>query len=48
VQFLHGANEDDLESVTKYSENIGLAFQIKDDILSEIGDEKLLRKASRK
>ncbi len=45
---LHGASERDIEKVTNYSENIGLAFQIKDDILSEIGDEKILRKTSRK
>ena len=38
------ANEDDLERLTKYAEKIGLAFQIKDDILSEIGDEKVLGK----
>ena len=28
----------------EYANNIGLAFQIKDDILSEIGDEKVLGK----
>ena len=38
------ASENDLENITKYAENIGLAFQIKDDILSEIGDEKILGK----
>ena len=41
---LAGASEKELESLTKYSENIGLAFQIKDDILSEEGDEKILGK----
>jgi len=41
---LSRANEDDLERLTKYAEKIGLAFQIKDDILSEIGDEKILGK----
>lgn len=41
---LAGASENDLENITKYAENIGLAFQIKDDILSEIGDEKILGK----
>lgn len=40
------ATKEDIEKLTKYAENIGLAFQIKDDILSEIGDEKILRKAS--
>lgn len=38
------ANEKDLSLLTKYAENIGLAFQIKDDILSEIGDEKIMGK----
>ncbi|MCI8620799.1 MAG: hypothetical protein HFJ50_03100 [Clostridia bacterium] len=40
---LAGASNQDLNKITKYAENIGLAFQIKDDILSEIGDEKILR-----
>ncbi|MCI9365319.1 MAG: hypothetical protein HFJ54_01475 [Clostridia bacterium] len=38
------AKENDLEILTKYAEKIGLAFQIRDDILSEIGDEKVLGK----
>lgn len=38
------ADKDDIERLTKYSEKIGLAFQIKDDILSEDGDEKILGK----
>ena len=41
---LADADEKSLESLTKYAEKIGLAFQIKDDILSEIGDEKVLGK----
>ena len=41
---LANASEQDLEKLTKYAENIGLAFQIKDDILSEEGDEKILGK----
>lgn len=41
---LAGVDEDRLESLTKYSENIGLAFQIVDDILDIEGDEKLLGK----
>lgn len=41
---LAGADENDLEKLTKYAENIGLAFQIKDDILSEEGDEAILGK----
>ncbi len=38
------ASQEDLENLTQYSEKIGLAFQIRDDILSEIGDEKILGK----
>lgn len=41
---LANCNEDDLKRVTSYAEKIGLAFQIKDDILSEEGDEKILGK----
>ncbi len=39
-----GAPVQDLEKLTKYAEKIGIAFQIRDDILSEIGDEKILGK----
>ena len=40
------ANSDtkDLEKLTRYAEKIGLAFQIKDDILSEEGNEEILGK----
>ena len=41
---LAGASEQDIKNVTEYANHIGLAFQIKDDILSEIGDEKILGK----
>lgn len=41
---LANSTEQDLEKVTHYAEKIGLAFQIKDDILSEEGDEKILGK----
>lgn len=41
---LANCTEKELEKVTKYAEKIGLAFQIKDDILSEEGDEKVLGK----
>ena len=41
---LADANEEDLENLTKYAEKIGLAFQIKDDILSEEGNEEVLGK----
>ena len=36
--------ENQLEKITTYAEKIGLAFQIKDDILSEIGNEKITGK----
>lgn len=38
------ASDKELEVLTSYAEKIGLAFQIKDDILSEEGDEKVLGK----
>ena len=41
---LANANEKDLEKLTKYAEKIGLAFQIRDDILSEEGNEEILGK----
>lgn len=41
---LANAKEEKIEKLTKYAENIGLAFQIKDDILSEEGDEAVLGK----
>ena len=41
---LANADEENLERLTKYADKIGLAFQIKDDMLSEIGDEKVLGK----
>ena len=41
---LAGASEKDLKKLTKYAENIGLAFQIKDDILSEEGDPEITGK----
>lgn len=41
---LANCTEQELEKVTNYAEKIGLAFQIKDDILSEEGDEKILGK----
>ena len=37
-------SQEDLNRLTSYAEKIGLAFQIKDDILSEEGDEKVLGK----
>lgn len=41
---LANATPEDLENLTKYSQKIGLAFQVKDDILSEEGNEKELGK----
>lgn len=38
------ASEEELEKITKYSENIGLSFQIVDDILDIVGDEEKLGK----
>lgn len=39
-----GADDKDIEKLSIYADKIGLAFQIKDDILSEIGDAKILGK----
>lgn len=41
---LAGASEDEIEYLTQYAEKIGLTFQIRDDILSEIGDKNILGK----
>lgn len=41
---LAGASKNDIEKLTGYAEKIGLAFQIKDDILSEIGNADILGK----
>ena len=41
---LAGCNEKELEKLTKYAEKIGLVFQIKDDILSDEGNEEILGK----
>ncbi len=41
---LAGADKESTARLTNYAEKIGLAFQIKDDILSETGDEKVLGK----
>ena len=39
-----GGTQLQIESAKKYAENIGMAFQIRDDILDLIGDEKELGK----
>lgn len=41
---LGGAKEEDIKILKKYADIIGLTFQIRDDILGEIGDEKILGK----
>ena len=41
---LAGAEQGDINKLEEYAEKIGLAFQIKDDILSEIGDQEVLGK----
>lgn len=41
---LAGAIDNDIEKITEYSQKIGLAFQIRDDILSVIGNEEVLGK----
>ena len=41
---LAGADEKKLSALTNYAENFGLAFQITDDILDVVGDEKNLGK----
>lgn len=39
-----GANEKEMLELTTYAKHIGLAFQIQDDILDEVGDEQKLGK----
>ena len=41
---MSGGSGKDLESIRCYARNLGLAFQIKDDILSEIGEQSKLGK----
>ena len=41
---LAGAKDNDLEALEKYGHNIGIAFQIADDILDVYADKKLLGK----
>lgn len=40
-----GACEEDIDNLRNFGENLGLAFQIKDDILDVEGDSKLLGKS---
>ncbi len=44
MQYLLNAHGEDLERLSNYADKIGLAFQIKDDILAEEGDEKITGK----
>ncbi|WP_457614537.1 polyprenyl synthetase family protein [Methanopyrus sp.] len=39
-----GANQEQLEALREYGENLGIAFQIQDDVLDLIGDESELGK----
>ncbi|MCB2291995.1 polyprenyl synthetase family protein [Clostridium algoriphilum] len=41
---LGNANNDDLEKLKQYGDKLGLAFQIKDDILDVVGDVSVLGK----
>lgn len=41
---LSGAGEEDLRRLTEYSGNLGMAFQITDDILDIVGDEEIMGK----
>lgn len=42
--FLAGASNEQVSAAESYAENLGLAFQIVDDILDEVGDEEKLGK----
>lgn len=41
---LAGATNEELAALTTYADNFGLAFQITDDILDVVGDEKIIGK----
>ncbi len=40
-----GMGEQDINRIDNYAQNLGLAFQIKDDILSEVGNEARMGKS---
>ena len=37
-----GANDGEIKAVDEFAQNLGVAFQIQDDILDVTGDEKSL------
>lgn len=43
---LSGCEDDDLNALTKYGENIGLAFQVVDDILDVEGESEVMGKTA--
>ena len=43
---LGGASPDDLDALSRYGDNVGLAFQIVDDILDVVGEETKLGKGT--
>jgi len=47
ASILVGANEEHKKELMKYADNIGLAFQIADDLLDEDGDETVIGKPTR-
>jgi geranylgeranyl diphosphate synthase type I len=42
--YLAGASDEEIEKLTEFGTDIGIAFQIRDDILGLVGDEKVLGK----
>jgi len=47
ASILVGANEEHKKELMKYADNIGLAFQIADDLLDEDGDETVIGKPTK-
>jgi len=43
---LSGCEEDELNALTRYAENIGLAFQVMDDILDVEGESEVIGKTA--
>ena len=42
------SGEKDLKTFTKFADNLGMAFQIKDDLLDVEGDENMMGKKTKK